>query len=125
MAVNIDSVRDFVVNRAITNAPVTYRQLGDALGFHWRDRSLNRVLGELSRESYRQYGILITALVGHQPTTKNGEILPGEGFNELSQEIAGFLISDFKKYRQNIQKVLRNCEDSSLSAVGATIEKNA
>jgi hypothetical protein len=108
MPVNIDDVRDFILDRAITNNPATYKELGDALGFHWRDRSLNRILGEISRESYQKLSILLTAFIGHKPATKHGIILPGDGFNELSQEIAGMVILDFPKYRQHIQDVLCN-----------------
>lgn len=106
MAVNKTLLRQYVFERGATNSPATYKEVASDLGFHWRDRTLNRVLGELSQESWDQYGILISAMIGHTPMTKHGQILPGDGFNVISREVAGIEITDYPKYRQKIQQVL-------------------
>jgi len=106
MSVNITAARNFVYSRALTNSPATYHQLGDAIGCHWRDRTLSSALGEISRQSYADYGVMITAVIGQQPKTKHGDILPGEGFNDLSREIAGMVVTDFHKYRNHMQQIL-------------------
>jgi hypothetical protein len=86
--IKLDAVLDFAIESRIVT---TYRPVGKASGWFWRDQNFHYCLGEISKISVRAGGAAKSAIVT-RANNSGGPTRPGRAFYRMLEEARGFKI---------------------------------
>lgn len=80
----IEKTLHVLISHARAKSFVKYKEIAPVLKIHHRSIKFNQALAEVSVESEKRWGVMLTALV-----VKSWEKRPGDGFYLLMKELRG------------------------------------